>query len=93
MRKKILFAFAVWFLSGGFLVFSFSPAVSKSEFAERRSRLMEQIPDSVAIILGATSPISDHQFFQNNDFYYFCGVEVPDAILVIDGMRKESALF
>ena len=65
----------------------------KSEYAARRIRMMEQIPDGVAIILGATGTISDRQFFQNNDFFYFCGVEVPNAVLIIDGIRKESSLF
>ncbi len=65
----------------------------KSEYAARRSQLMEKIPDGVAIILGAATPVSDFQFFQNNDLFYFCGVEIPDAVLVIDGIEKESALF
>ena len=64
-----------------------------SEYAARRARLMERIPDGAAIFLGATTPASDRRFFQNNDFYYFSGVEVPNAILVIDGIKKESVLF
>ena len=70
-----------------------SSVFSKSEYAARRSRLMEKIPDGVAIILGANGTISDRQFFQNNDFFYFCGVEVPNAVLIIDGIQKESSLF
>ncbi len=66
---------------------------TKEEYAARRARLMEKIPGGVAIILGAKSLGSNYEYYQNNDFMYFTGVEIPDAILVIDGMRRESVLF
>ncbi|UCC39324.1 MAG: aminopeptidase P N-terminal domain-containing protein [Candidatus Aminicenantes bacterium] len=66
---------------------------TKEEYAARRARLMEKIPDGVAIILGAKSLVSYYEYYQNNDFVYFTGVEIPDAILVIDGIRRESVLF
>jgi len=81
-----------WMMLCSALSFSASSVFSNSEYAARRSRMMEKIPDGVAIILGATSTLSDRQFFQNNDFFYFCGVEVPNAVLIIDGIRKESTL-
>ena len=65
----------------------------KAEYAGRRSRLMAQIGDGAAIFLGATEPASDVAFRQGHDFFYMTGVEIPDAILVIDGLRKESVLF
>ena len=65
----------------------------KSEYAARRAKFMEKIPDCVAVILGATTPASDIQFYQNNDFYYLCGVEIPNAVLIMDGIRKQSTLF
>jgi Xaa-Pro aminopeptidase len=65
----------------------------KSEYASRRAKLMEKIPDGIAIILGAKPITSYYSYYQNNDFMYLCGVEVPDAVLVIDGIRKESLLF
>ena len=64
----------------------------KSEYAARRAKFMEKIPDGVAVILGATTPAADIQFHQNNDFYYFCGVEIPNAVLIMDGIRKQSTL-
>ncbi|MFC2167032.1 aminopeptidase P N-terminal domain-containing protein [Acidobacteriota bacterium] len=63
------------------------------EFSARRTAFMEQIPDGIAIILGAVTPTGDSHFFQTNDFYYFTGVEVPNAILIIDGVNKESHIF
>jgi Xaa-Pro aminopeptidase len=65
----------------------------KAEYAARRAKFMEQIPDGVAVILGATTPASDRQFFQGSDFFYFTGVEIPNAVLIMDGMKKESTLF
>ena len=65
----------------------------KSEYAARRARLMEKIPDGVAVILGAQPRPDYYDYHQNNDFFYLCGVEVPNAALIIDGLRKETLLF
>jgi Xaa-Pro aminopeptidase len=73
-------------------IFSATP-FDKPEYAARRSRLMAQIGDGAAVFLGATTPSSDVAFRQGHDFFYMGGVEIPDAILVVDGMRKESVLF
>jgi len=64
----------------------------KSEYAARRIKLMEKIPDGIAIILGAQATGSYNRYYQNNDMMYFSGVEIPNAILVIDGIKKESVL-
>lgn len=65
----------------------------RAEYAARRSRLMDRIPDGVAILLGAAAPAGDREFRQGHDFSYFSGVGVPGAYLVIDGVRRESVLF
>ena len=65
----------------------------KSEYAARRQKLMAKIPDGIAIILGSQPRTDDYEHYQNNDFVYLSGVEIPDAILIIDGIRKESVLF
>jgi len=44
-------------------------------------------------VLGAATPASDAAFRQGHDFVYFTGVQIPDAFLIIDGVRKESLLF
>jgi Xaa-Pro aminopeptidase len=67
--------------------------IDNAEYASRRARLMDEIPDGVAIIPGATSQIADYQFFQSNDFLYFTGVEAPNAWLVVDGVNRVSTLF
>ncbi len=71
----------------------FAAMFSTQEYAARRGRLMEKITDGVVIILGAKPRVDYNEYYQNNDFMYFTGVEVPDAILIIDGVRKESILF
>jgi len=63
------------------------------EYAARRARLMDRIGDSAAVFLGASTPASDQDFRQGHDFVYLTGVQVPNACLVVDGLRKESVLF
>jgi Xaa-Pro aminopeptidase len=64
----------------------------KAEYAARRAKFMEKIPDGVAVILGAQPLTSYHHYYQNNDFLYLCGVEIPNAVLVIDGIKKQTVL-
>lgn len=91
ITHKILFIVFVLSLSAssasGALLFE------KSEYVARRMRLMDKIPDGVAIIRGAQLRPTYNEHFQNNDFIYFSGVEIPNAVLLIDGRRKESVLF
>ncbi len=68
-------------------------AFNMAEYATRRARLMETTGDGAVVFLGAQTPSSDVAFRQGHDFFYMSGVEIPDAILVVDGMRKESVLF
>lgn len=82
----IILVFITTFLSAALI---FPP----DEYARRRARLMEHIGDALAIFLGAKTPSGDYQFYQNNDLIYFCGVEIPNAILAVDGKKKESILF
>jgi Xaa-Pro aminopeptidase len=63
------------------------------EYAARRARVMERIPDGAAVFLGAAAPTSDLGFRQGHDFVYLTGVQAPNAALIVDGLRKESILF
>ena len=64
-----------------------------SEYAARRARLMDKIGDGVAVFLGTATPASDVAFRQGHDFAYLSGAPIPNASLIVDGLRKESILF
>ncbi|MHB8093370.1 MAG: aminopeptidase P N-terminal domain-containing protein [Candidatus Aminicenantales bacterium] len=91
IRKRIPFCVCLLLVLGqslaGALLFE------KSEYAARRTKLMDRIPDGIAVILGAQPITGYNPYVQNNDFMYFSGVEIPDAILVVDGVNRESTLF
>ena len=65
----------------------------KSEYVQRREKLMDLIPDGVAIFRGASLPEGVSQFFQYNNMMYFAGLEIPNVILIIDGVNRTSTLF
>ena len=74
------------------LLFGFSNLLSagifdKAEYISRRDKLMDYIPDGIALIIGSEGKK------QNSNFIYFTGVETPYSILIVDGMKKESILF
>src|SRR6185436_2445917 len=71
----------------------FTDSLPKEEFAARRAKLMQKIGDGIAIIQGTTETGNALKFRQSNQFYYLTGVEVPRAILLIDGLTKRSMLF
>ena len=63
------------------------------EFAARRAKVMAQIGDGVAILLGTTEPPGEMPFRQNNQFFYLTGVTEPRAYAIIDGRAKTSTVF
>ena len=71
----------------------FTDSLPKEEFAQRRVRVMRQIGDGIAIVQGAAETDNTLRFRQNNQFFYLTGVEVPRAILLIDGRTRRSTLF
>ncbi len=71
----------------GFSTLSRGATFDKAEYKTRRANLMNSISDGIAVILGS------EERKQNSNFIYFTGVEEPNAMLIIDGMKKESILF
>lgn len=71
----------------------FTDALPKEEFAARRARVMAAIGDAIVVIQGATETAAYEIFRQSNQFFYLTGVEVPRAILTIDGRSKISTLY
>jgi Xaa-Pro aminopeptidase len=71
----------------------FTEDFPREEFAARRVKVMEQIGDGVAILQGTIERPGEQPFRQSNQFYYVSGVELPRAILLIDGRSKRSTLY
>jgi Xaa-Pro aminopeptidase len=80
-------------LQAGNLAYSQRTGYSKEEFLRRRAALMEKVADGLIILFGESMPQPGAHFRQDNDFYYFSGVESPGAILVMAPKTKESYLF
>ena len=86
MRMRFFSVIILMFLSG-FLSLLRAGIFDKAEYISRRAKLMEYIPDGIAMIIGS------EEGKQNSNFIYLTGVEIPNSILIIDGMKKESILF
>jgi Xaa-Pro aminopeptidase len=71
----------------------FTSAFPPEEFAAHRAALFAQIGDGVAVVQGAPETGSYLPFRQNNHFFYLTGVEVPRALLLLDGRTKTTMLF
>ncbi len=100
MRRKDRFlAFSLAFATAarvlgqeGFPLFTtdFPP----EEFAKRRAAVFDAIgPKAVAILQGAPTPVGYTRFRQSNDYYYLCGVEVPNAYLLLDAGERRTTLY
>lgn len=90
MKSKVFFVLLVLCLS---VTNIFAQDFNKQEFAARRAKLAEKIPDGIAIIFANREHVHPAHFRQSPDFFYFTGVEESDAVLVINGMSKTSAVF
>ena len=71
----------------------FTTSLPPEEFAARRARVFAAIGDGVAVLEGAAEYPAYVRFRQNNQFYYLTGVEVPRALVLLDGRTKEARLF
>ena len=71
----------------------FTTSLPKEEFAARRATVFEQIGDGVVVMQGATETAAYEKFRQSNQFYYLTGIEVPRAILVMDGRAKSTTVY
>jgi Xaa-Pro aminopeptidase len=90
MKKKI----ALIVLLNVIVWSSFAQLVfEKAEYAARRAKLMDVIPDGIAILRGAPFTAGDSPFYQFNNLMYFTGLEIPNVILLIDGKDRTSTLF
>jgi Xaa-Pro aminopeptidase len=54
---------------------------------------MKKIEGSIAVLQAAPSPRAYTSFRQDNNFYYLTGVEIPNALFLVDGDQQKSILF
>jgi Xaa-Pro aminopeptidase len=64
------------------------------EFVARRSRIYQEIGDDAhALVASAPPPRGFVVFQQSKQFVYCCGLETPQAYLLMDGGARRSALY
>jgi len=72
----------------------FQPDFPPAEFAERRAKVFDAIgSDALAVLQGAPPVRGFEVFRQSNEFYYLCGVEVPQSYLLLDGKERRTNLY
>jgi len=85
------------FLGCFFLVQSLNLAqrtgYSKEELQRRRSVLMKKLDNGIVVLFGEAEPQPGAHFRQDNDFYYFTGVEDVNAIVLMAPRSEEAFLF
>src|SRR5687767_14222889 len=58
-----------------------------STFAERRKKLMDRLPGTVAVFASAPVVIRnndvEHEYRQDSDFYYLTGFTEPESVLIL----------
>jgi Xaa-Pro aminopeptidase len=74
-------------------VFRGTEVFPPEEFAAHRAKVLAQIGDAVAIVLGTTEPPGEMPFRQNSQFFYLTGVAEPRAAVILDGRSKKTTVF
>jgi Xaa-Pro aminopeptidase len=92
LRKMTIVAYLLLFVFQN-LSFAQRTGYSREEFMRRRKALLDKVQEGMVILFGDALPLPGSHFRQDNDFYYFTGVEDKNAILVMLAERGESHLF
>jgi Xaa-Pro aminopeptidase len=66
---------------------------SEQEMNRRRGVLMDRVAEGLIVLFGDAMPTPGGHFRQDNDFYYFTGIEDTGAIVILAPKTKESFLF
>lgn len=66
---------------------------SPEDFQARRTKVMKEMGEGILVLQAAELTEGYIKFRQDNNFYYLTGVEIPDAVLVMNGKSKETILF
>src|SRR6185437_13958458 len=62
------------------------------EYQARRQKLFHRIGEAMALLQGAGPVERSEPFRQTNEFHYLCGVEAPQAYLLLDGRDRTTTL-
>jgi len=95
IKKTSKYLFVSFFLLHLMLGFSFAQRAgySKDEFMRRRKALADHVKEGMIILFGEAMPQQGAHFRQDNDFFYFTGIEDLGAIFVMNGKTGETHLF
>ena len=63
------------------------------EFAARRNRLLDEIGTEAHVLLRGRSEPQGPRFLQGKIFFYFSGIILPEAFIVISGPDRKTTLF
>lgn len=91
LRLSLVFCLSL-LITQAFL-FAQRTGYSKEEIVGRRNALMEQTKEGMIILFGEVELKPAAHTWQDNDFYYFTGIEDMNAILVMIPKTRESFLF
>jgi len=74
-------------------VFAQRTGYTKEEFVRRRAALAGKTKEGMIVLFGDSLPQPGAHFRQDNDFFYLCGVEDLNAVLVLNAGKGEAHLF
>ncbi len=93
MCKSQILIFGLIFILSIPFVSAQRTGYSKEELMRRRAHLMEKTGDGMVILFGECMPQPGSHFRQDNDFYYFTGIEDMGCVLVMQPENNQSTLF
>ena len=97
MKKHVICKISFLVILCGFLsglpLWAQRTGYSQDEFKRRRDALMEKAKSGLILLFGEAIPPSGAHFRQDNDFYYFSGIEDANAALIMAPQTQETYLF
>lgn len=93
VRRIVVWAALLWLGLQAPRVMAQRTGYTPGEFARRRQDLMSRVKDGAIILFGEVSAPAGGHFRQDNDFFYFTGVEDLGAVVVMVPASRQAALF
>ena len=72
--------------------FSQRAEINKEEFMKRRQALMQKVDADMILLFGKPKSETGTPFRQDNDFYYFTGIEEPGSAIILLPSSGQSIL-